>query len=552
MKKYTLLLLIFSSLFFSSCQEVSEKLGRSEDRNTTKEIPDLDEEDYDYEEDEDEKRRFDEEEVDETLDFHEELYSEHAAEEGKEAIENLKIDKYSNNIAKFIAGIDSDVYSELQAKQFYENHKSTVVQAWEKTEGEDLEPIMRWTRENMIAGNPSYKSTLFYPFSGPDILYGNAFFPYARNYVLVGLERPGSLPHLDGLSNELLNDYLTSIRSSQRYISKHGYFITKHMQQDFSKNNLNGTIHLVLYYLARTKHQILSVEEIALNNYGNVTEKKFGNIRGFRVDFAKTNLKHKQSIYYFKMDLSNDNVEENPGLVRFLKNQFSMQTYMKSASYILHDSNFSTLRDFIMNKSKKILQDDTGIPYYKLKASGLDLKLFGKYTSTIKDFKNNYQPDLKKALDGQKNKHSLPFIVGYSSWLGETLLMYAKSKDVGDEELLVNNSLKETVKKEIIKKVEPIIKKSNETNQRKLNYRVQILFSSRFLKEGAVEFKGLKNVGYYQVEGAYKYTVGNEKTASDCLLLREKARESGFEDAFIIALFNGKRISLRQAKKISN
>lgn len=554
MQKYTLLLLVSSFLFFSSCQEISKKLGIAEKTEDNSAIENNDDEYLDEDREEEYYGNDYSENTEEELGFHQELYAESKKKnENEEVYKKLSVDDYSNNIAKFIAGIDNLKYAELQKKQFYENHKSTVSQSWEKTEGEDLEPIIRWTRENLIAGNPDYQSTLFYPFSGPDILYANAFFPYARNYVLVGLERPGSLPHLDGLSNELLNNYLASIRSSQRYISKHGYFITKQMQEDFSKNNLDGTIHLILYYLARTKHEILKVEEVALNNYGNVTEKKFGNTRGFRIDFTRENLKNKQSVYYFRMDLSNDNVEKNPGLLRFLKTQFNMQTYMKSASYILHDSNFSSLRDFILERSKKLLQDDTGVPYYKLKASNLELQLFGNYTSTIKDFKNNFQPDLKKALDEQTNKHSLPFIVGYSSWLGETLLMYAKSADV-DEDLIAENISKPSVKKKekvIIKKM-PEKKKINKINKRKLNYKVQILYSSRLLKEGAKEFKGLKNVEYYQVDGAYKYTIGNENSATNCLLLRKKAHEAGFEDAFIVALFNGKRISLRQAKKISN
>lgn len=541
-------LLIISLFLFSACDELAKKLGSPGDVSTEDAADEKGRGLYVDEEDEENP----EYKTDKRVGFHEELYPETKNEKNENRdYKKLKVDEYNNNIAKFIAGIKTKAFAELQKKDFYDRHKSAVSQAWEKTEGEDLEPIIQWTRENMIAGNPDFKTTVFYPFSGPDILYGNAFFPYARNYVLVGLERPGSLPHIEGLSNEQLNTYLTNIRSSQRYISKHGYFITKHMLKDFAKSNLDGTIHLMLFYLARTRHEILGISEVAINNYGEETESKYGNIRGIRIDFAKQDLKYKQSVYYFKFDLSNDHVAENQGLLRFLRNQFKMYTYMKSASYILHDSHFSTVRDFVTENSSKLLQDDTGVPYYKLKESNLELTLFGKYTSTIKDFKNHFQPDLKKALDEQENSYKLPFIVGYSSWLGETLLMYGENPDIAKEEKLVAKNYKTETKKETVKKRQTKTKTETKTT-RKLSYRVQFLYSSRFYKQGSSAFKGLKNVGYYKVDGAYKYTLGDEKSSKDCILLRKKARDAGFKDAFIIALFNGKRISLRQAEKISN
>lgn len=546
MQRIVLFFLIGTLVFVFSCQEISEKLSSKSKQN----------ENVEMESDEEEYEDLDSTEINESkqLSFHEELYGE-KNKDTSEIYQKLKVDEFNNEIAKFIAGLESEKYKELQKKPFYETHKSNITQAWEKTEGEDLEPITRWTRENQIAGNPNYESTVFYPFSGPDILYANAFFPFAKNYVLVGLEQIGSLPHIESLSAEMLNEYLTGIRASQRYINKHGYYMTKHMQEDFSKTELNGTVHLILYYLALTKHQILGVEEIALDNYGNVTEKKLGNIRGVKVDFANEDLKNKQTVFYFKLNLSNENIEKNPGFLRFLSNQFDLNTYMKSASYILHDSHFSTVCNFALDKSIKILQDDTGVPFYKFKNSTFDLTFFGKYTSTIKDFKNHYQPELKKAIDAQEVAHELPFIVGYSSWLGETLLIYAnKSKDSeNDEEVLAqNNEKKEITKKEVKKKEETKLVTKTDNQERKLVYKVQILFSSRYFKEGSPEFKGLKNVGYYQDNGAYKYTIGNETSAEDCIMLRKKAQQAGFEDAFIIALFDGKRISLHQAKKISN
>ncbi|NJO91653.1 MAG: hypothetical protein HC831_23835 [Chloroflexia bacterium] len=53
-------------------------------------------------------------------------------------------------------------------------------------------------------------------------------------------------------------------------------------------------------------------------------------------------------------------------------------TFMKSASYILHSNDFQILSDLILKQSKTIIQDDTGIPFSKLKNSGYSVKLLWK------------------------------------------------------------------------------------------------------------------------------------------------------------------------------
>jgi hypothetical protein len=53
-------------------------------------------------------------------------------------------------------------------------------------------------KKKSLAGNnlfrKKYTDTVFYPFSGPDILNALAFFPDGTEYIMFGLESPGRIP----------------------------------------------------------------------------------------------------------------------------------------------------------------------------------------------------------------------------------------------------------------------------------------------------------------------------------------------------------------------
>jgi N-acetylmuramoyl-L-alanine amidase len=72
-----------------------------------------------------------------------------------------------------------------------------------------------------------------------------------------------------------------------------------------------------------------------------------------------------------------------------------------------------------------------------------------------------------------------------------------------------------------------------------VTYHIQILSISRRLKTTAPEFKGLKNVSYYQLNDTYRYYVGSAGSAKELMPLLKEIRKM-FRDAFIVRLRNGK------------
>jgi len=83
-----------------------------------------------------------------------------------------------------------------------------------------------------------------------------------------------------------------------------------------------------------------------------------------------------------------------------------------------------------------------------------------------------------------------------------------------------------------------------------VSYRVQFLTSEKELKEGAKEFKGVTDYKLYKQGNVYRYTMGDTKTIAQAKNIQNEMRKKGFKDAFVIAFYNGKRISLQEAREL--
>ena len=83
-------------------------------------------------------------------------------------------------------------------------------------------------------------------------------------------------------------------------------------------------------------------------------------------------------------------------------------------------------------------------------------------------------------------------------------------------------------------------------------FKVQILSSSSRHAKDSAEFKKLTNVSEYIDGGLYKYTVGDQKDLKSASALQSELRKKGFYGAFVVSFKNGKRIPVRDARKLLN
>lgn len=78
-------------------------------------------------------------------------------------------------------------------------------------------------------------------------------------------------------------------------------------------------------------------------------------------------------------------------------------------------------------------------------------------------------------------------------------------------------------------------------------YKVQFYTSPRQLPLSDTRFKKLENLSYYEHNGMYKYTSGSFTKFNEAIAYQKKVRAAGFSDAFVVAFYDGKRISIKEA-----
>jgi hypothetical protein len=298
----------------------------------------------------------------------------------------------ATDTARFLAGMMPSADSPLiplTADPAWQRHARFFDTAFAQLEQRQISKVRAWAGENLAAPKP----TMFYMFSGPDFLYADAFYSKASTYVLSALEPPGAVPDLTTLSRGGIDAALYDVEHSLSSILSFSFFITKKMKVDLHEGQLNGTLPLLYVLLARSGKTIRNVGPVALDDKGNAYfagENVGANAtRGVRIMFAGSDGAEK-TLYYFSTDLSNSGVRSS-GFLKFCATLAPANSLVKSASYLMHAGNFTTVRDFILNNSATIIQDDSGIPLAYYSSTKWRFFPFGRYAGPIDKFPGRYQ-----------------------------------------------------------------------------------------------------------------------------------------------------------------
>lgn len=336
----------------------------------------------------------------------------------------------SDDTAKFLAGMmpsaDSPL-TPLTRDPSWQHHAKFFDTAFAQLEARQIAKIRAWSETNLAAPKP----TMFYMFSGPDFLYANAFYPNATTYVLSALEPPGSVPDLTKLPRGGVGAALYNVERSLGSILSFSFFITKQMKVDLHAGQISGTLPILYVFLARSGKTIKSVSAIALDDKGAAY---FGNenpgpnaVRGARIIFVGSD-GVERTLYYFSTDLSNSGVRAS-GFLKFCSTLAPGNSLLKSASYLLHSGNFTTVRDYILANSATIIQDDSGIPLAYYSPRKWRFFPFGRYAGPIGEFPGRYQESYAELF---RRAQPMDFGIGYRWRSHESnLLLSVKLPDDG-------------------------------------------------------------------------------------------------------------------------
>jgi hypothetical protein len=317
----------------------------------------------------------------------------------------------ANDTALFLAGMTPSADSPLTPltkDPAWQHHARFFDTAFGQLEQRQLSKIRAWAETNLAAPKP----TMFYMFSGPDFLYADAFYSKATTYVLSALEPVGSVPDLTRLPRDAIGAALYDVERSMSSILSFSFFITKMMKVDLRAGQLNGTLPILYVFLARSGKTIRDVSPIALDDAGAAyfaNENPGKNAtRGVRIVYAGSDGAEK-TLYYFSTDLSNGGVRVS-GFLKFCQTLAPGNSLIKSASYLLHSGNFSTVREFLLANSATIIQDDSGIPLVYYNSKKWRFFPFGRYAGPIAEFQGRYQDEYAELF---RRSQPMDFGIGY-------------------------------------------------------------------------------------------------------------------------------------------
>jgi hypothetical protein len=334
-----------------------------------------------------------------------------------------------NDAARILAGLapaPNSPLAHVAEDAGWKRHAKFFDAAWDKLDKRQLTKVRAWQAKNM----PSAQAVMFYMFSGPDFLYADAFFPNAGTYVMSGLEPIGTVPEIADIPSPSLSGELRQLQTSMNSVMAYSFFITDNMRTQLRAGKINGTLPVLYVFLARSGKTIDEVSFVDLDQDGAVqpegkVDAKLAT-KGVRIAFSGADGR-KQTLYYFTTDISNAGLTKNGAFLKFCDKLGAGDSFLKSASYLMHSSGFSTIRDFLLDHSMAVLQDDSGIPVQYFKGEDWELRPYGRYLGPISLFRGNYQAQLAKLFKAGKSP-ALDFGVGYRWRTNESNMLLAVKK----------------------------------------------------------------------------------------------------------------------------
>ena len=339
-----------------------------------------------------------------------------------------------DDTAKILAGLPPSSGSPLEpltADPGWKSQSAKFSQTWQRFHERQLSRARIWADRELPAVRAE-APVLYYTFSGPDIVYASAFFPDCPTYVLCGLEPVGTVPDLLALGPAKLGPTLGRLYGSLKNVLTLSFFITKDMGSDFHNNDLPGTTPVLITFLARLGKTVRRVDLVVLDRDGNERLRDAACLEGVGADttagvkitFDSGSGTPAQTLYYFTADISNTGLEKNPGFANFCRKLEPGAGLVKAASYLMHTEPFSKTRDFLMERCKFVLQDDTGIPAAVFNERRWQVQPYGRYVRPIDMFRGYYQKELAK-LYACADRVPLEFGVGYYHRVNECSVILA-------------------------------------------------------------------------------------------------------------------------------
>ncbi len=350
---------------------------------------------------------------------------------------------YWDEVAELLAGVnlsENNRFKEIQNYPKYKSYQKKIEKYWKVEEKNYLSKVHPWREKNI---SPSEnENTILYPLSGADFINLYNFNPNAHRYIMIGLQNPGHISDPLKLKKEEFTSVLPNLESLVYELSYMNYYTSKRLERDSKNIHISGVLPIIMIFMKRLGFTIVDCKQVSLDENGQVLDKETQNfnreenIPGIKISFYRAGDDVLRDLYFFKIFLNKNSATNLTPEGKYFLQEPRFNLILKSAEYILHTNEYEEFIKAILEKTDRVIEDESGIPLRLFDPSRWEVKVFGKYIGRIPLKKTPsvpYQKDLAKLFEEQKPS-VLPFNFGYGVLRGKSKsnLIFLKRKLIRD------------------------------------------------------------------------------------------------------------------------
>jgi hypothetical protein len=307
--------------------------------------------------------------------------------------------------ALYFAGLDAPAPD--AAHKAFQQRTSRAWASYDKQVGQ---PLAAWSNREVAYWG---RSTVFYPFSGPDFVTIARIFPGAERYVLVAIQKARQPAQLEAMNAAQRATFEKKLGDAWEKFGKLGYFRTLDLNDD-QRDGAGGvgTTTILMAFAARLGYEVTAVKPLTFNPDKGEWEPAAGNTRTGSMRLSLLQEGRRVTLDYISVDLSDSALKASEPKLAWIRQMAAHPLLLKAASHLLQQPNFTVLRDALVANAPMVVQDETGLDYRDLRKIG-PVRLYGKFTQTHRLFTTTAQPELAAAYRAEKAPRELPFAFSY-------------------------------------------------------------------------------------------------------------------------------------------
>jgi hypothetical protein len=340
-----------------------------------------------------------------------------------------------DELARFVAGLESGspALADLERRPVWLAYARDLSPRWQAFEARQLAPMREWAARELPA-NEGAPAHVLYPFSGPDLVNPLTILPDRRSYTLLSLEPVGEIPDVTRLDEASLDAFLAGMQQALSSALRWDFFQTRELRRDLDAPGLRGVLPLLLFFAARDGQQVLDVRHLSVADDGTLGETPVAagvaapgtGVPGVALLLRRPGSAQPHEVRYFAVDLGGESMRRRQAFFSRVARDAPFTTYLKAASYLMFKPKYAAIERFVLDHSREVLQDDSGIPLAHLERRGWQVDLYGSYDHPIPLFAHRYQEDLARAYRARQPVPALPFAAGYKTHPSRSTLMRAR------------------------------------------------------------------------------------------------------------------------------